>query len=181
MLKALILLLGICLSSCGLIKNGMRFVPMKGHSTSCFIEKGKEFGELKITIENISAKRISFSKPRVLTVKDFSDNEPAFVNALKVVLDNKEGKVFEMLAFSYNEEEIINELITLEPNQKTYSRLYIRDFAVERRCNLIPFSDLFEKGKEEFEATLSIICIGQEQANEVVTSNSIPFVKLRRK
>lgn len=181
MFKISALLFGICFWGCCSTRNETKFVPLKEYTISCFIEKGKNFGDLKITIKNITNKKISFSKPRVITAKEFMAKEPQFVNALKIILDNKKGKTFEVLAFTYSDEKVINEIITLEPKQKSYMRLSIKDIAVERRCNLVPFSDFFEKGKEEFQATLSIVCIGKEQYKEAVSSNSIPFVKLRRK
>ncbi len=161
-------------SSCLRKRNeGMEgFKPMEKDVFSCLIEISDKFGDIDVTIKNVTSEKVSFSKPRMMTGTDLNNNKGVSANSLELQLKWETNKVANLQYATFKKIDIDDEIINLNPGGTIKINMNLKNTLVERRCNLVPFDECFSEGTQDISVSLSIVRIANKGIEKVSESNT---------
>jgi len=167
----LIILLG---SSCQQKRNEIvaGFKPMEKDVFSCLIEVSDKFGDIEVTIKNVTLEKVSFSKPRMMTGTDLNNSKGVSANSLELQLKWETNRVANLQYATFKKIDIRDEIINLNPGGTIKLRVNLKNTLVERRCNLVPFDECFSEGTQDISVSLSIVRVANKGIEKICESNT---------
>lgn len=149
------------------------FRPMGKDVFSCWIEVSDKFGDIEVTIKNVSLEKVSFSKPRMMTGTDLNNDKGISANSLELQLRWETNQVANLQFATFKKIDTEDKIIDLNPGETIKLNMNLKNTLVERRCNLVPFNECFSEGTQEMSVTLSIVRVANKGIEKISESNTL--------
>jgi hypothetical protein len=143
------------------------FKPIKKGTVSCFATIKDKTGDVDFAIKNILKSNITFTKPRIVSGLGVKEKLDARTNPIEIEmtwLGKGDKEDFARCVYwTFKDIAIKDQLVTLKPDELCHIKFKLEDTLVDRRCNIVPFSDCFSEGKTKMSV---VVCLMGQSAGE---------------
>jgi hypothetical protein len=154
------------------------FKPIAKGTVSCFVTINDKTGDVDLALKNILKENITFTKPRIISGLGVKGKLDARTNPIEIEMTwrgkgDKEEKFARCVYWTFKDIEIKDQFVTLKPKEICHIQFKLENTLVERRCNIVPFSECFSGGKTKMSVVVYLLGQGAgEEDVKIAVSNT---------